>query len=71
MHFDPRAQRKVDPRSARGRVVDRRGPVLVREACAGTGVSRAQMQRYRNKSARPHAKHLEAIKQFLKERKSR
>jgi hypothetical protein len=38
-------------------------PVLA--ACAGTGISRAQMQRYRNKNARPHAEHLEALKRLL------
>jgi hypothetical protein len=39
--------------------------VLVPEACAGTGISRAQMQRYRNKGARPHAEHFKVIKLFL------
>ena len=39
--------------------------VLVRAACEGTDISRAQMQRYRNKGARPHAEHLKAIKRFL------
>jgi hypothetical protein len=45
--------------------------ISVREACEGTGTSRAQMQRYRskNKSARPRAEHLEAIKQFLERRR--
>jgi hypothetical protein len=38
---------------------------LVPEACEGTGISRAQMQRYRNKGARPHPEHLKAIKLFL------
>ena len=42
--------------------------VLVPEACEGTGISRPQMQRYRNKGARPQAEHLEAIKQFLAQR---
>jgi hypothetical protein len=39
--------------------------VPVSEACEGTGISRAQMQRYRNKGARPNAEHLKAIKLFL------
>lgn len=42
--------------------------LLLREACEGTGISRAQMQRYRNKGARPRAEHLEAIKRFLRGR---
>jgi hypothetical protein len=42
--------------------------VLVPEACEDTGISRAQMQRYRNKGARPHAEHLKAIKLFLDRR---
>ena len=42
--------------------------VPVREACEGTGISRAQMRRYRNKGARPRAEHLKAIKRFLRSR---
>jgi hypothetical protein len=43
--------------------------ILVREACEGTGISRAQMQRYRNKGARPHGVHLAKIQLFLKRRR--
>jgi hypothetical protein len=39
--------------------------VPLREACKDTGISRAQMQRYRNKDARPRAEHLETIQRSL------
>ncbi|HEY1654244.1 MAG TPA: hypothetical protein VGF86_03935, partial [Candidatus Tumulicola sp.] len=47
-----------------------KAPGILREACEETGISRAQMQRYRNKNARPHAEHLRAIKLFLARRRN-
>jgi hypothetical protein len=43
------------------KILPRLNAMRMREACEGTGISRAQMQRYRNKGARPHAEHLEVI----------
>jgi hypothetical protein len=47
-----------------------KAPGILREACEETGISRAQMQRYRNKNARPHAEHLRAIKLLLARRRN-
>ena len=43
----------------------------VGEACAETGISRAQMQRYRNKGARPRRDHLKRVVNFLERRAER
>ena len=40
--------------------------VWMREACKGTGISRAQIQRYRSKRARPRKKQLERVVQLIR-----
>ncbi|MBV9480648.1 MAG: hypothetical protein JO249_07835 [Acidobacteria bacterium] len=57
----------VDPRPDEWatKILPKLRAVLISEACEGTGISRAQMQRYRNRGARPRAAHFEAVKLFL------
>ncbi|MGA8534268.1 MAG: hypothetical protein WB615_09200 [Candidatus Tumulicola sp.] len=76
--FEEVAEQSADPATAYTEYVDPRRDewatkilpkikaMPLREACTGTGSSRAQMQRYRNKSAKPHAERLRIIERFLK-----
>ena len=57
----------VDPRREEWatEILPRLRLVSVRHICEDTNISRAQMQRYRNKGAKPRDAHLKAIREFL------